>query len=155
MFEGKAQIEAMWVKMMGTMDLKYEIYQLGMRTMKNAKFTHEEILHGWSVGWEDEEEDILMIECVCGHLSVRDRDQVQDHVCPGCGFVPTKCGVTKNEKVDTVAKSLRDLADRIEKREVEPLNLVFERDHEPVMDDSGELVEHKPGRMRLIVEWES
>jgi hypothetical protein len=53
--------------------------------VKNAKFTKEEVIHGWRVGWEPQYEETVMIECTCGHLSVRERHEIQSHVCPSCG----------------------------------------------------------------------
>ena len=53
--------------------------------MKNARFTKTSHLHGWHIGWEPGYEEIVVIECECGHLSVQDLADVKDHVCPHCG----------------------------------------------------------------------
>lgn len=41
--------------------------------------------HGWRFGSNPHYPDILCIACPCGHMSVRDRDEVKGHVCPSCG----------------------------------------------------------------------
>lgn len=48
-------------------------------------FKHTAAEHGWRFGWHPSYPDIVTIACACGHLSVRDRDEVPEHVCPACG----------------------------------------------------------------------
>lgn len=52
-------------------------------------FENVELLHGWRVGFQTEYPETVVIDCAsCHHLSCRDRDEVKDHVCPGCGNKP-------------------------------------------------------------------
>lgn len=50
-----------------------------------SSFENIETLHGWRFGSSKEYPEICCIECSCGYLSVRDRDEIKDHVCQSCG----------------------------------------------------------------------
>lgn len=50
-----------------------------------AGFTKVEEAHGWRFGSIAAYPNTVTIACPCGHLSVRKRKQVKDHVCPSCG----------------------------------------------------------------------
>lgn len=50
-------------------------------------FTEKERIGGWLVGFDLAYPHILAVACGrCGHLSIRDREQIPGHVCPGCGL---------------------------------------------------------------------
>lgn len=51
-----------------------------------------ETLNGWKCESHESYPDTIIIECKCGHTSVRDRDEVADHVCPGCSETHCSCG---------------------------------------------------------------
>lgn len=50
-----------------------------------AGFEIVEEAHGWRFGSIPSYPNIVTIECKCGHLSTRDRNKVEGHVCPACG----------------------------------------------------------------------
>lgn len=47
--------------------------------------TRYERIRGWLVGSIEQYPDICTVECECGHVSVRDREEVPTHICPACG----------------------------------------------------------------------
>jgi hypothetical protein len=44
-----------------------------------------ETINGWACRFMPSYPDVMIVECECGHTSVRDRDEVPGHVCPRCG----------------------------------------------------------------------
>ena len=62
--------------------------------------------------------------------------------------------MTKDEWFAITIKSLRDLADQIEKREIRPVNLERNRAYKRIMNKRSELVDFRPGNFRLILEYE-
>lgn len=54
-----------------------------------AGFKTVETVNGWRFGSQAPYANACCIACPCGHLSVRDRDEVAAHVCPACGRIPT------------------------------------------------------------------
>lgn len=49
-----------------------------------AGFPSTDTIEGWAVGWHPVYPDVLAVACACGHMSVRDRSEIPDHMCPRC-----------------------------------------------------------------------